>query len=188
MTRDDGYLAPEGADVICAEPGAVKVGVLFRDETVWLTQRSLAELFGVGVTAVNKHLKHIFESGEIDPIATVSKMEMVRSEGRREVTRDVEMSNLDAIIEAAEKARQRRLDKLGLDVDAAWARLEKLVDASSYDDAMTLAVDLRDVAARDNDAKIFAVRFETMRKRLLRRRGFFDRWKRRQHQVAMVRP
>ena len=81
-----------------APDGAVKVGVLFRDETVWLTQRSLAELFGVGVPAVNKHLKHIFESGELDPIATISKMEMVRSEGRREVTREVEMYNLDAII------------------------------------------------------------------------------------------
>ena len=81
--------------------------------------------------------------------------------------------------EAAEKARQRRLDKLGRDADAAWAKLEKLVYASDYDEAMTLAVDLWDLAARDDDAKIFAVRFETMRKRLLRHRGFFDRWKRR---------
>jgi hypothetical protein len=61
--------------------GAVKVGVLFKDETAWLTQKTMAELFGVGVPAINKHLKNIFESGELDAQATISKMEMVRSEG-----------------------------------------------------------------------------------------------------------
>ena len=58
----------------------------------------MAELFGVGVPAINKHLKNIFESGELDPQATISKMEMVRSEGGREVVRQVELYNLDAII------------------------------------------------------------------------------------------
>ena len=81
-----------------APDGAVKVGVLFKDETAWLTQRSLAELFGVGVPAINKHLKNIFESGELEPGATISKMEMVRREGNREVVREVELYNLDAII------------------------------------------------------------------------------------------
>ncbi|WP_164008287.1 RhuM family protein [Pyxidicoccus trucidator] len=81
-----------------APDGTVKVGVLFRDETAWLTQKALAELFGVGVPAINKHLKNIFESGELEPAATVSKMEMVRVEGAREVTRTVEVYNLDAII------------------------------------------------------------------------------------------
>src|SRR5688572_1908307 len=81
-----------------ARDGAVKVGVLFRDETAWLTQKALAELFGVGVPAVNKHLKNILESGELEPTATISKMEMVRSEGAREVARTVEFYNLDAII------------------------------------------------------------------------------------------
>ena len=83
------YTAPEGA---------VKVDVLFKDETAWLTQKALAELFGVGVPAVNKHLKNIFESGELEPTSTISKMEIVRSEGSREVARTVEFYNLDAII------------------------------------------------------------------------------------------
>jgi hypothetical protein len=61
----------------------VKVGVLFRDDAVWLTQKALAELFGVGVPAINKHLKNIFESGELEPAATISKMETVGSEGGR---------------------------------------------------------------------------------------------------------
>ena len=81
-----------------APDGAVKVRVLFKEETAWLTQKSLAELFGVGVPAINKHLKNIFESGELDPRATISKMEMVRAEGARAVARTVDFYNLDAII------------------------------------------------------------------------------------------
>ena len=76
----------------------MKVDVFFKEETVWLTQKSLAELFGVKVPAINKHLKNIFESGELTREATVSKMEMVRAEGSREVVREVEFYNLDAII------------------------------------------------------------------------------------------
>ena len=103
-------VAPRESEILLysAPDSAVKVGVLFRDETAWLTQRSLAELFGVGVPAVNKHLKSIFESGVFDPAATVSKMEMVRSDGAREVTRAVEMYNLDAIIAVDYRADELR--------------------------------------------------------------------------------
>ncbi len=81
-----------------APGGAVKVDVFFKAETVWLTQKALAELFGVGVPAINKHLKNIFDSGELSRETTVSKMEIVRAEGGREVAREVEFYNLDAII------------------------------------------------------------------------------------------
>ncbi len=81
-----------------APNGAVRVEVFFKDETVWLTQKALAELFGVKVPAVNKHLKNIYESGELQPEATISKMEIVRAEGDRNVAREVEFYNLDAII------------------------------------------------------------------------------------------
>ena len=81
-----------------APDGAVKVEVFIKDETVWLTQKALAELFGVKVPAINKHLKNIFEAGELIREATVSKMEIVRAEGDREVAREVEFYNLDAII------------------------------------------------------------------------------------------
>ena len=79
---------------------------------------------------------------------------------------------------AADASRQRHLTKVAHDVDGAWAKLEKLVEASSYDEAVKLAVDLRDLATRDGTAAGFDKRFEAMRKRQLRRRGFFDRWKR----------
>jgi hypothetical protein len=81
-----------------APDGAVKVDVFFRDETVWLTQKALAELFGVKVPAINKHLKNIFEAGELSREATISKMEIARREGARTVSREVEFYNLDAII------------------------------------------------------------------------------------------
>ena len=81
-----------------APDGAVKIEVVLKDETVWLTQKALAELFGVKVPGINKHLKNIFDSGELSRAATVSKMEIVRAEGEREVAREVEFYNLDAII------------------------------------------------------------------------------------------
>src|SRR5258707_15041932 len=59
-------------------------------ETVWLTQKALAALFGVNVPAVNKHLKNIFESGELSREATISKMEIARPEGDRMVKREVD--------------------------------------------------------------------------------------------------
>lgn len=62
------------------------------------SRHRLAELFGVQVPGINKHLKNIFESGELNREATVSKMEIVRSEGDRDVAREVEFYNLDAII------------------------------------------------------------------------------------------
>lgn len=71
-----------------AADGAVRVAVLFRDETAWLTQKALAELFGVGVPAVNKHLENVFETGELERERTTSRMEMVRSEGSHEVRRE----------------------------------------------------------------------------------------------------
>jgi hypothetical protein len=70
-----------------APDGAVKVDVFLKDETVWRTQKALAALFGVKVPAINKHLKNIFESGELAREATVSKMETVRAEGQREIKR-----------------------------------------------------------------------------------------------------
>jgi chromosome condensin MukBEF complex kleisin-like MukF subunit len=79
---------------------------------------------------------------------------------------------------AAEAARVRHLTKLARDVEGAWSKLEKLVAASDYDVAVKLAIDLRDLATQEATAPAFARRFEALRKRQLRRRGFFDRWKR----------
>ena len=59
-----------------------KVSVFFQDGTFWLTQKAMAELFGVNVPAVSKHLKNIFETGELETTSTVSILETVQIEGR----------------------------------------------------------------------------------------------------------
>jgi len=76
----------------------VRIDVRLHDETLWLSQKQMAELFGVNVPAISKHLKNIYDSGELQPEATVSKMETVRNEGGRDVVRKVDYYNLDAII------------------------------------------------------------------------------------------
>ena len=76
-----------------------KVQVVIREETLWMTQKAMSELLGVQVPAISKHLKNIFESGELRESATVSKMEIVVNRGfRGEVTEETAFYNLDAII------------------------------------------------------------------------------------------
>jgi hypothetical protein len=77
---------------------AVRVEVLYESETFWLDQRRMAELFGVEVPTVSYHLKEIYASGELVPEATLRKILRVQREGNREVRREIEFYNLDAII------------------------------------------------------------------------------------------
>ncbi len=100
------------------------------------------------------------------------------AEGKRAGREKAESARAMKVKAAVAAARQRHLIKLARDVDGAWAKLEELVVASGYDEAVTLAIDLRDLATHEGTAAAFAQRFEAMRKRHLRRRGFFDRWKR----------
>jgi hypothetical protein len=78
--------------------GITKVEVHFEDETFWLTQRRIAELFGVDVRTISEHLQNIFESGELTREATIRKFRIVQTEGEREVERDLDHYSLDAII------------------------------------------------------------------------------------------
>ncbi len=78
--------------------GDVKVEVVLNNETVWLSQKSIAQLFGVNVPAISKHLDNIYETGELNKDATVSILETVQTEGSRNVKRSIEYFNLDAII------------------------------------------------------------------------------------------
>ncbi len=78
-----------------------KVQVVIKDETIWCTQKAMAQLFGVGVPAVSKHLKNIFEEGELDKEVVVSKMEITTPHGAMDdkfQTHTVEFYHLDAII------------------------------------------------------------------------------------------
>ncbi len=78
--------------------GEVKVEIFFHNENVWLTQKRMAELFGVNVPAISKHLENIYSAGELEKEATVSILETVQNESGRNVKRQMEYYNLDAII------------------------------------------------------------------------------------------
>ncbi|MCC7402620.1 MAG: virulence RhuM family protein [Chitinophagaceae bacterium] len=85
--------------------GNIKVEVMYSGETFWLTQKRLAELFGVEVPAVSKHLKNIFETGELQEDAVVSKMETTAADGKNYVTA---FYNLDAIIAVGYRVNSRQ--------------------------------------------------------------------------------
>jgi len=78
--------------------GKVNVEVFLKDETVWLSQKALGQLFGVESNTITYHLKEIYKSGELEEKATTRKIRAVQTEGKRQVTRNIDFYNLDAII------------------------------------------------------------------------------------------
>ena len=99
---DEKNLAPnenQGDIVIYqTEDGGTKIDVRFVDETVWLTQQQMAELFQSSRTNIVEHIQHIYEEGELDEASTCRKFRQVRTEGNRQVTREIPYYNLDMII------------------------------------------------------------------------------------------
>ena len=81
-----------------AEDGITKVECRFVDETVWLTQQQMAELFHTSRSNIVEHIGHIYEEGELDEVSTCRKFRQVRMEGNRQVTRELPFYNLDMII------------------------------------------------------------------------------------------
>ncbi len=80
------------------EFGKTKIEVCLENETVWLTQKLMAELFQVAKSSISEHIKHIYEEGELTPHATVRKFRTVQTEGTRRVSRELDFYNLDMII------------------------------------------------------------------------------------------
>ena len=94
-----------------SEDEDVTVDAVVRDESIWLTQKGMSELFGVQVPAVSKHLKNIFEDGELKEEVVVSKMEITTQHGAipgKEQTKDAQFYNLDAIISVGYRVNSRR--------------------------------------------------------------------------------
>jgi len=100
MSADMPDPTPQFNDILLytAPTGKVKIEVFFEAETFWLSQRKMAELFGVDVRTVNEHLQNIYKTNELLREATIRNFRIVQSEGTREVSREVEFYNLDAII------------------------------------------------------------------------------------------
>ena len=82
------YTAPEGK---------THIEVFFEDETFWLSQKKMAELFAVDVRTINEHLQNIFITKELEREATIRNFRIVQKEGSREVSREIDFDNLDAI-------------------------------------------------------------------------------------------
>lgn len=89
----------------------VRIDVVVKDENIWVTQKAMAELFGVKVPAISKHLKNIFEEGELQQESTISKMETVQNEGTRNIKRLVDFYNLDAIISVGYRVNSHKATK-----------------------------------------------------------------------------
>ena len=105
----DQPVVPTGEIVLYqTEDGRTRVECRFADETLWLSQALIAELFQKDVRTINEHLQNIYDEGEIDPGATIRKFRIVRREGTRAVAREVEHYNLDAILAVGYRVRSER--------------------------------------------------------------------------------
>ena len=91
-----------------AEDNSVQLDVRMEHETVWLTQKQIADLFDVKKAAISKHVANIFNQGELSPEATVSKMETVQLEGKRTVVRYMDYYNLDMILSIGYRVNSKR--------------------------------------------------------------------------------
>ena len=98
--NDDRVTMPEQGEIVIyqATDGVTKIDVKFVDETVWLTQQQMADLFQSSRTNILEHIQHIYEEGELDEISTCRKFRQVRMEGARQVSREIPYYNLDMII------------------------------------------------------------------------------------------
>lgn len=90
------------------EDGQTRVQVRLENETVWLTQKQLGELFQKDVRTINEHIQNIYEEGELRPDSTIRNFRIVQTEGEREVGRDIAFYNLDVIISVGYRVRSHR--------------------------------------------------------------------------------
>ncbi len=107
MVNDD--TAPSGEFLVYQGPGQnAPIRVCLEGETVWLTQKLMADLYGVSISSINEHISNTYEDGELKPEATIRKFRIVQTEGTREVARLVDHYNLDVIIAVGFRVRSKR--------------------------------------------------------------------------------
>ena len=95
-------------EIILFEDQNVKLEVNMRDETVWLSQRQMAELFDSSRTNIIEHINNIYSDGELDKNSTCQDFRQVRKEGRRDVVRNIPFYNLDMIISVGYRVNSKR--------------------------------------------------------------------------------
>ena len=98
---NDNMLIYQSAD------GNIKIDVRFRNETVWLSLDQMATLFGRDKSTISRHVKNVFEEGELSSESTVANFATVQAEGNREVTRNIDYYNLDVIISVGYRVKSQ---------------------------------------------------------------------------------
>ena len=99
------------SEVIVYNNGEIELKVSIENDTLWLTQKQIAEVFYVNIPAISKHINNIYEDNELSKLLTVSKMEIVQKEGNREVKRNIEHYNLDMIISVGYRVNSTKATK-----------------------------------------------------------------------------
>lgn len=94
--------------IYTSEDGSISLDTKLENDTIWLTQKQMAELFNVKTPAINKHLNNIYNEGELDKNATVSILEIVQKEGNRDISRKIAFYNLDAVISVGYRVNSSR--------------------------------------------------------------------------------
>ncbi|WP_315526558.1 RhuM family protein [Corynebacterium durum] len=120
--------------------GQAGIDVRVESETVWLSQRQMGELFDVDVRTISEHLSNVFSSGELEKEATIRKFRIVRREGLRDVTRNVEHYNLDAIISVG-----YRVNSITITQFRIWAT--KRLPAPHFSTTTVTFPEMRSIAA-----------------------------------------
>lgn len=100
--------APSDIILYQTDDGSTRLEVQLQDETVWLSQAQMAELFQTSVPNVSMHIRNVFSEGEVQAVATVKEFLTVRQEGSRRVSRSVEHYNLDVIISVGYRVKSQR--------------------------------------------------------------------------------
>ncbi len=98
----------KGVVIYQAKSGAIELSMDAKQQTFLLTQKQVGEIFDVQKAAISKHVKNIFDSGELQKKATISKMETVQKEGKREITREVEYYNLDLVLSIGYRVNSKK--------------------------------------------------------------------------------
>lgn len=92
-------------EIYQANDGSTQINVQFEQDTVWLTQAQMAELFGKGRTTITEHIQNVFSENELEQEATCRKFRQVRTEGKRTIEREIDHYNLDVIISVGNKVQ-----------------------------------------------------------------------------------
>ncbi len=96
------------SDIVIYEDGNVELKATVENETVWLSQKQMSELFGKSVKTISEHINNVFKEGELEKNPTVRKFRIVQTEGEREVKRDIDFYNLDVIISVGYRVKSKQ--------------------------------------------------------------------------------